>query len=67
MRILRKMFGRPDGLRPVALAVALLAATTLNAQDDPSILYHEPLRLLPAGPGASESREHLVFDALGRR
>ena len=67
MRILRKMFGRPDGLRPVALAVALLAATTLNAQDDPSILYHEPLRLLPAGPGASDSREHLVFDALGRR
>lgn len=64
-----RIFGKGLSLRsvaaPVVAVVAMLAAPSLVAQENGSILYQEPLRLLPSEAGRAEQR--LVFDALGRR
>lgn len=65
-RFTRQFCGR-KGFRLTLMAMALLAAPSLHAQAEPSILYHEPLRLLPDAANSQTDTSRLVFDALGRR
>jgi hypothetical protein len=66
VRVPGKVFGNRAPFRSAIVAAALLAAPYAHAQEDPWILYHEPLRLLRAAQ-AGPADDQLVFDALGRR